>query len=79
MKEKLILALAYDGLLLELDEEYEGVPAEHIDLLKAKLFEEYGFKVTSAVTELTRVQQEVVVDVRKMRDELIGELTKGDE
>ena len=74
MDEKTILLLASDALLLELDENYIGVPKETHDLIYSILLEGYGLTVTSSEDEIKKLKELMINDVRNYRDKLINQL-----
>lgn len=74
MNNKMIMALALDALLLELDRDYESVPQEVADLLQAKVFESYGMRVDCTHEEALTIQKNMINDVKKYRDKLFEEL-----
>jgi len=74
MDEKTILLLASDALLLELDENYIGVPKETHDLIYSIVLEGYGLTVTSSEDEIKKLKELMINDVRNYREKLINQL-----
>lgn len=74
MGDKLLLLLALDALLLELDDEYDGLAEEHLQLINSKVLESYGLTVTSSKKELKKIKLLMIQDVKKYREQLIKEI-----
>lgn len=75
MNNKYLLLLAFDALLLELDDEYEGVPEEHLNLIQSKVYECYGLKVTSSKEDIKNINALLIHDVKNYREQIIKEIT----
>lgn len=76
MDNKMIMMLALDSLLLELDKDYEGIPYQVTDLIQSKVFESYGMRVDCTHEEALTIQKNMINDVKKYRDKLFEELIK---
>lgn len=76
MNDKMLLMLAFDSLLLELDEEYEDLPEEVIRMIEAKVYESYGLEITSRHKDVLVIRQSLIRDARKYRDKLIKDITE---
>jgi hypothetical protein len=74
VRNELITLLAYDALLLELDNEYQGVPETQLNLIHSKVLESYGLTLTSTKKEMDGMQKEIIKDIYKLRDSIIGSL-----
>lgn len=71
MDENLLLLLAFDSLLLELDDDYEGVTQEQNELIHSKVLESYGLTVSSSKEEIAKLKELMIQDVKKYREKLI--------
>lgn len=76
MNSKLIMIMAIDTLLLEIDTEYEEVPRNVHDLVQLKVYEEYGLTLDSTYEEVEEMKKRMIEDIKKFREELIVEVTK---
>lgn len=74
MDNKLIILLALDAMLLEIDDEYEGVPEEQCQFIKSKVLEGYGLTVTSSKADIQEMKVSMIRDIKKYRDQLIEEI-----
>lgn len=74
MNNKMLILLALDALLLEIDDEYEGVEEEQLQLIKSKVYEGYGLKVSSSKEDLKKVNELMIEDVKRFRQQLIQEI-----
>lgn len=74
MKDKLLLLLAFDALLMEMDNEYVSVPDESAQLIESKVFESYGLKVTASDEEVKEMRKSFVQDIKKYRDSIFNEI-----
>lgn len=74
MDSKLLLLLAWDALLMELDGDYEAVPEEQVQLVKSKVYEYYGLKVTSSKEDVVNVNNLLIQDIKKYRDQIFKDI-----
>lgn len=72
--DKYLLLLAFDSLLLELDNNYEGVSDEQNNLIQSKIYENYGLSANSTNEEVSMIREHLINDTRKYRDNLMEEL-----
>jgi hypothetical protein len=74
MKKNLLLLLAFDALLLELDEDYQGISDTEQTIIGGKVLEEYGLKVGDTTQDHTEVRQQMIKEIYEFRDEVIKEI-----
>ncbi len=74
MNNKYLLLLAFDSLLLDIDTDYEGVPDEILNLIQTKVYETYGITVHSSKDDIKGINELLVQDVRKYRDQILKEI-----
>ena len=76
MSDKLLMMLAIDLFLVELDDNYEGYPKETIQLIESKVYESYGLELSSSSEDALHVKNSMMKDVYKFRDKLVKEITE---
>lgn len=79
MKDELIVFLAIDNILNDLDLEYEGLPEETVNLIESKVYESYGLKITSQESHVEEVRKLIVEDMHRYRKKLLKKLIPHEE
>ena len=74
MDNKYLLLLAFDALLLELDDDYESASEEQLQLIKSKVYEHYGLTVSSSREDGMKINALLIQDVKNYRDQIIKEI-----
>lgn len=74
MENKYLLLLAFDSLLIALDDEYERLPEEQLKLIESKVYEHYGLKITSSKEDLNKINALLIQEVKEYRDKIVNEL-----
>lgn len=74
MKEKLLLILAYDILLSELDGDYVEIRKEIYTMVEGKFYEAYGLSLDANDEDLVIMKDKMFNDVIELRDKLIAEI-----
>jgi hypothetical protein len=74
VKKELIMLLAFDALLLELDENFKGVNENDLSLIHAKTLEEYGMKIGDEKEKYENMQKEMIRDIYKMREDIVSKI-----
>jgi hypothetical protein len=76
MKKNLLLLLAFDALLLELDEDYQGISDTEQTIINGKVLEEYGLRIGDTTQDHTEVRRRMVKEIYVFRDEVIQKIRK---
>ena len=74
LDNKILLLMAFDALLLELDSSYIPISEDKYQLFRVKLLESYGVRVSSTDEEIKEVTEKLIIDIYKHRDELIKQI-----
>ena len=74
MSEDLMILLAFDSLLKEIDPDYSELSKDKFDFIKSRIFESYGMAITSDEDDIEVITNKIIKDLNEYKDSLIKSL-----